>query len=117
MLTGVKTTGVLLDELHEIAKVAAAERIIGQLRGGPLPTPEGFLVFITTQSDEPPRGAFRVELALARAIRDGREQGAMLPVLLRVPGGHRPRPGRPAGVAGFQELVDGDAQPRSVGHR
>ena len=34
VLTGVKPTGVLLDELHEIAKVAAAERIIGQLRGG-----------------------------------------------------------------------------------
>ncbi len=37
VLTGVKPTGVLLDELHEIAKVAAAERIIGQLRGGLLP--------------------------------------------------------------------------------
>ena len=34
VLTGVKPTGVVLDELHEIAKVAAAERIIGQLRGG-----------------------------------------------------------------------------------
>ncbi|MGE3743440.1 MAG: terminase large subunit [Geminicoccaceae bacterium] len=85
VLTGVKPTGVLLDELHEIAKVAAAERIIGQLRGGLLPNPEGFLVFITTQSDEPPRGAFRAELALARAIRDGREQGAMLPVLYEFP--------------------------------
>ena len=70
VLTGVKPTGVLLDELHEIAKVAAAERIIGQLRGGLLPNPEGFLVFITTQSDEPPRGAFRAELMVARAIRD-----------------------------------------------
>jgi hypothetical protein len=32
VLTGVKPTGVLLDELHEITKVAAAERIIGQPR-------------------------------------------------------------------------------------
>ena len=85
VLTGVKPTGVLLDELHEIAKVAAAERIIGQLRGGLLPNPEGFLVFITTQSDEPPRGAFRAELMVARAIRDGRAQGAMLPVLYEFP--------------------------------
>jgi phage terminase large subunit-like protein len=76
---------VLLDELHEIAKVAAAERIIGQLRGGLLPNPEGFLVFITTQSDEPPRGAFRAELMVARAIRDGKAQGAMLPVLYEFP--------------------------------
>jgi hypothetical protein len=37
-------TGVLFDELHEIARVAAAERIIGQLRGGLLPNPEGFLI-------------------------------------------------------------------------
>jgi len=85
VLTGVKPTGVLLDELHEIAKVSAAERIIGQLRGGLLPNPEGFLVFITTQSDEPPRGAFRAELMVARAIRDGRTQGAMLPVLYEFP--------------------------------
>jgi len=85
VLTGVKPTGVLLDELHEISKVSAAERIIGQLRGGLLPNPEGFLVFITTQSDEPPRGAFRAELMLARAIRDGKAQGAMLPVLYEFP--------------------------------
>jgi phage terminase large subunit-like protein len=85
VLTGVKPTGVLIDELHEIARNAAAERIIGQLRGGLLPNPEGFLVFITTQSDEPPRGAFRSELMVARAIRDGRAHGAMLPVLYEFP--------------------------------
>ncbi len=85
VLTGVKPTGILLDELHEIARSPAAERLIGQLRGGLLPNPEGFLVFITTQSDEPPRGAFRSELAVARAIRDGRAQGPMLPVLYEFP--------------------------------
>ncbi len=85
VLTGVKPAGVLLDELHEIAKNPAAERLIGQLRGGLLPNPEGFLMFITTQSDEPPRGAFRSELMVARAIRDGQAQGAMLPVLYEFP--------------------------------
>ena len=85
VLTGVKPTGVLLDELHEIAKNPAAERLIGQLRGGLLPNPEGFLMFITTQSDEPPRGAFRSELMVARAIRDGRSQGAILPILYEFP--------------------------------
>jgi phage terminase large subunit-like protein len=85
VLTGVKPAGVLLDELHEIAKNPAAERLIGQLRGGLLPNPEGFLIFITTQSDEPPRGAFRSELMVARAMRDGRAQGAMLPVLYEFP--------------------------------
>jgi phage terminase large subunit-like protein len=85
VLTGVKPTGLLLDELQEIAKAPAAERLIGQLRGGLPPNPEGFLIFITTQSDEPPRGAFRSELMVARAMRDGRSQGAMLPILYEFP--------------------------------
>ena len=71
VLTGVKPAGVLVDELHEIARNSKASRIIGQIRGGLLPIPEAFLAFITTQSDEPPSGAFRAELMLARAIRDG----------------------------------------------
>lgn len=85
VVTGVKPAGVLIDELHEIAKNARASRIIGQIRGGLLPNPEGFLAFITTQSDEPPSGAFKAELATARAIRDGKAQGAMLPVLYEFP--------------------------------
>ncbi len=85
VLTGVKPAGVLIDELHEIARNPAAERLIGQLRGGLLPNPEGFVVFITTQSDEPPRGAFRSELMVARAIRDGKAKGPMLPVLYEFP--------------------------------
>ncbi|MES2146220.1 MAG: terminase TerL endonuclease subunit [Pseudomonadota bacterium] len=85
VLTGVKPAAVLLDELHEIARNAAAARIIGQIRGGMLPNPEAFLAFITTQSDEPPSGAFRAELMAARAIRDGRASGKMLPVLYEFP--------------------------------
>lgn len=85
VLTGVKPAGVLIDELHEVAKNAKASRIIGQIRGGLLPIPEAFLAFITTQSDEPPSGAFRAELMMARAIRDGRAGGAMLPVLFEFP--------------------------------
>lgn len=85
VLTGVKPAGVLIDELHEMAKNAKASRIIGQIRGGLLPIPEAFLAFITTQSDEPPSGAFRAELQTARAIRDGRATGAMLPVLYEFP--------------------------------
>lgn len=85
VLTGVKPAGVLIDELHEIARNAKASRIIGQIRGGLLPIPEAFLAFITTQSDEPPAGAFRAELMMARAIRDGRAQGAMMPILYEFP--------------------------------
>jgi phage terminase large subunit-like protein len=88
VLTGVKPAGVLIDELHEISRNAKASRIIGQIRGGLLPIPEAFLAFITTQADEPPAGAFRAELNMARAIRDGRAGAAgaaMLPVLYEFP--------------------------------
>jgi phage terminase large subunit-like protein len=85
VLTGVKPAGVLIDELHEISRNSKASRIIGQVRGGLLPIPEAFLAFITTQSDEPPAGAFRAELQMARSIRDGRAPGVMLPVLYEFP--------------------------------
>ncbi|MER2263511.1 terminase large subunit [Methylobacterium oxalidis] len=85
VLTGVKPVGVLVDELHEIAKSPSATNVIRQIRGGLLPNPEGFLVFITTQSDGRPQGAFRAELMKARQIRDGRAAGSMLPVLYEFP--------------------------------
>jgi phage terminase large subunit-like protein len=85
ILTGVKPAGILIDELHEIARDANASRVIGQLRGGLIPNPEGFLVFITTQSDREPQGAFKAELKKARAIRDGKIKGVMLPLLYEFP--------------------------------
>ena len=107
---GALPAGVLFDELHEISKNSKASRIIGQLRGGMLPNPEAFLAFITTQSDEPPAGAFKAELQLARAIRDGRANGRMLPVLFEFPTVHSPRPGSSAGLAGPGQLADGYAE-------
>ena len=53
--------------------------------GGILANPEAFLVFISTQSDTVPQGAFRDELRKARAIRDGRQQGTMMPILYEFP--------------------------------
>jgi len=85
VLTGVKPTAVLVDELHEIAKSPHAARIIGQLRGGLVPNKEGFLAFITTQSDQPPAGVFRTELNNARDIRDGKSKGSVLPILYEFP--------------------------------
>lgn len=84
-LTGQKCAGVLIDELHVVAKMAKAASAIRQLRGGMLPFPEAFMAFITTQSEEAPAGVFRDELMKARAIRDGTRTGAMLPVLYEFP--------------------------------
>jgi phage terminase large subunit-like protein len=85
VLTGQKCAGVLIDELHVVAKMAKAASAIRQLRGGMLPFPEAFMAFITTQSEEPPAGVFKAELTKARRIRDGEQQGAMLPVLYEFP--------------------------------
>ncbi len=85
VLTGVKPAGALMDELHVVSTNGNADRVIGQLRGGLISQPEGFLTFITTQSERPPAGAFKAELDKARAIRDGKRDGAMLPVLYEFP--------------------------------
>lgn len=81
--TGSKPAGILLDELHLMASMADAGRVIGQLRGGMIANPEAFMVVITTQSDKPPAGAFKSELDYARGVRDGRivEDVALLPLL------------------------------------
>ena len=86
VLTGQKISGgALIDELHVCAKMAKAPKALRQIRGGMLPFPESFLALITTQSDDPPVGVFAEELTKARDIRDGKREGAMLPVLYEVP--------------------------------
>lgn len=86
VLTGQKISGgALIDELHVCAKMAKAPKALRQIRGGMVPFPEAFLAFITTQSDEPPVGVFAEELQKARDIRDGKREGAMLPVLFEFP--------------------------------
>lgn len=70
--TGGVWAGIILDELHEIAKMSYASKVIGQLRGGLITVPESFMVIITTQSNEPPTGSFEAELNYARGVRDGR---------------------------------------------
>jgi phage terminase large subunit-like protein len=85
VVTGQKPIGILIDELHVVAKMSKAPAAIRQLRGGMLPYPEAFLAFITTQSEEAPTGVFHDELQKARDIRDGKRVGVMLPVLYEFP--------------------------------
>lgn len=86
ILTGQKPAFWLLDELHVIARSAKAASALGQLRGGMISQPEAFGLIITTQSDAPPTGIFKTELAKARAIRDGRNVVTRtLPVLYEFP--------------------------------
>lgn len=95
--TGSKPAGVLLDELHLMASMADAGRVIGQLRGGMIANPEAFLIIITTQSDKPPAGAFKAELDYARGVRDGRivDNVSMLPMLYEFPEAMQIDPAKP----------------------
>jgi len=87
VLTGSKPVVVLVDELHIMSAYSYATRVIGQIRGGLMPNPESLLIFITTQSDQPPAGVFKAELDYARRVRDGKvTKGVrMLPVIYEFP--------------------------------
>ena len=87
VLTGKKPAGVLVDELHRLGEKRSASSIIDQIRGNFVMDRTAFLLFITTQSVDPPAGAFKYELQKARAIRDGRYEGKaeMLPMLYEFP--------------------------------
>lgn len=86
VVTGSKPSFILLDELHLMAGINGADRIIGQIRGGMLPNPEAVLFIITTQSDLPPAGVFKSELQYARGVRDGRiKESRLLPLLYEFP--------------------------------
>lgn len=84
-MTGPKPAGVLIDEIHLLGKSASTAKVLRQIRGGLEKNTDGFLIFITTQSDDVPVGAFEAELKAARAIRDGKRKGRMLPVLYEFP--------------------------------
>jgi len=85
VLTGTKPAGVLLDELHVIAEHSNADRVLGQLRGGLISSPEAFMITITTQSERVPVGVFRTELMKARKVRDGTERLKLLPLMYEFP--------------------------------
>jgi phage terminase large subunit-like protein len=85
VVTGSKPAGVLIDELHVIAESHDADRVVGQLRGGLVSQPEGFLLTITTQSEREPKSVFRAELMKARKVRDGELKAPILPLLYEFP--------------------------------
>lgn len=85
VITGSKSTGILVDETHVFAKKSNAAEIFVEIRGALAARPDGFMIQITTQSKEPPVGVFKSELALARDIRDGLVTLPRLAVLYELP--------------------------------
>lgn len=85
VITGSKSTGILIDETHVFAKKSNAADIFVEIRGALAARPDGFLIQITTQSKTPPSGVFKAELEIARDVRDGALSLPRLPVLYELP--------------------------------
>lgn len=85
VITGSKSTGILIDETHVFADKPRAAEVFIEVRGALAARPDGFLIQITTQSKTPPAGVFKQELQTARDVRDGKVELPLLPILYELP--------------------------------